>query len=92
MHTRVCVATECDERQVDSRADESIVFDLNGPDHHRQDETVAVTLTVTGAAGTREASGVVELEVMSPGGPACGPSCVSGQPTPVGDSLTTVRP
>jgi hypothetical protein len=69
-----------------------MVFDLNGPDGLSQGQVVAVTLTVDSPAGTREASGEVSLEVMSPNGPACGPTCVSGHLAAVGDSLVVVQP
>lgn len=89
---RLCVAAECEERQVDSSADELITFDPNVPDDLTQGQSIGVTLTVDSPAGNREASGDVTLEVTSPNGPACGPACVSGHLTPVGDSLKVVQP
>jgi hypothetical protein len=89
---RLCVAAACEERQVDSSADELAVFDFNGPDDLTQGQSIAVTLTVDSPAGTREASGEVTLEVMSPNGRACGPTCVSGHLTPVGQDLKAVQP
>lgn len=82
----LCVENTCEEQVVDTTS-AVITFDVPGPDDLAPGDTVELTLTARGSTATRQADGRIQLEVSSPNGPECGPSCVSGRIEPDGETL-----